>query len=99
MGWVNTSNKLDQYRMHDIMWRYIRLTNRSQNLEYLQSVERKYLGSPEKFRSFVEQEELRQKQFEESRQNEANTEEQNKRDHGNTDTGTTPSGKKKHKFQ
>jgi hypothetical protein len=36
---VKTSNKLDRFRMNDMMWRYIKLSNTSQNLKYLQSVE------------------------------------------------------------
>jgi hypothetical protein len=66
MGWINTSNKLDQFRMHDIMWRFVKLTNHSQNLEYLHSVETLYLGNSEKMESLVLQGELSQKQFEES---------------------------------
>jgi uncharacterized coiled-coil protein SlyX len=27
VGWVNTLNKLDEFRMHDIMWRYVKSTN------------------------------------------------------------------------
>ena len=69
MGWVNTSNKLDQFRMHDIMWRYIKLTNHSQNLEYLQSVERLCLSNQEKMLYTVSQEELRLKQIDESKHN------------------------------
>ncbi len=68
MGWINTSNKLDLYRMHDIMWRYINLTNQSQNLEYLHAVERLYFADPEKMKSLVEKEELRLKLQEESTQ-------------------------------
>ena len=61
MGWVNTINKLDQFRMHDVMWRYVKLTNQSQNLEYLQWIEEMYSNDPEKMKSFVEKEELRLK--------------------------------------
>jgi hypothetical protein len=48
------------------MWRYIKLSNNSQNLEYLQSVERLYLENPEKIQSLVEKEELKLKQIAES---------------------------------
>jgi hypothetical protein len=68
IGWINTSNMLDQFRKHDIMWRYIKLTNQSQNLEYLHSIERLLLTNPEKMQSLVEKEELRVKQLEESTQ-------------------------------
>jgi hypothetical protein len=68
LGWVNTSNKLDQYRMHDIMWRYIKLTNKSQNREYLQSIERLCLDNPDKINSIIEKEDLRMEQLEESTQ-------------------------------
>ena len=60
---VNTSNKLDQFKMNDMIWRYIKLSNSSQNLEYLQTVERLYLASPEKMKSLVEKEELKLKQM------------------------------------
>jgi hypothetical protein len=60
---VNTSNKLDQFKMNDMIWRYIKLSNSSQNLEYLQTVERLYLASPEKMKSLVEKEELKLKQI------------------------------------
>jgi hypothetical protein len=63
---VNTSNKLEQTKMNDMLWRYIRLSNNSQNLEYLQSVERMYLAHPEKMKYLVEKEELRIKQIGES---------------------------------
>jgi hypothetical protein len=66
MGWVNTSNKLDQFRMHDVMWRYIKQTNQTQNLEYLQGIEEMYLNDPNKMKSFVEKGELRLKQMEDS---------------------------------
>jgi hypothetical protein len=68
MGWINTSNKLDQFRMHDIMWRYVKLTNHSQNLEYLQSVENLYVINPDKMQSLVEKEELSLKQISETTQ-------------------------------
>lgn len=63
---VNTSNKLEQFKMNDMLWRYIKLSKNSQNLEYLQSVERLYLGDPEKMQSLVEKEELKLKQIAES---------------------------------
>jgi len=66
MGWINISNKLDRFQMHDVMWRYVKLTNQSQNLEYLQAVERMYLSDPEKMKSLVEKEELRLSQLEKS---------------------------------
>jgi hypothetical protein len=69
MGWVNTSTKLGQFRMHDIMWRYVKSTNHGQNLDYLQAVEKLYLGDPAKMKSLVEMEELHRKQIEESEQN------------------------------
>ncbi len=68
MGWMNTARNLDQFRMNDVMWRYIKLTNHSQNLEYLQLVENSYLENPEKMKSMVEMEELRQNQINESHQ-------------------------------
>jgi hypothetical protein len=63
---VNTSSKLEQSEKNDMLWRYIKLSNNSQNLEYLQSVERIYLADPEKLKSLVEKEELRLKQIAES---------------------------------
>lgn len=63
---VNTANKLDRFRMNDIMWRYIKISNNAQNLEYLQSVERLYSVDPDKMKTLVEQEELHQKQVLES---------------------------------
>ncbi len=63
---VNTSNKLEQTKMNDMLWRYIKLSNNSQNLEYLQSVERMYLAHPEKMKYLVEKEELKLKQKAES---------------------------------
>ncbi len=66
MGWMNTARNLDQFRMHDIMWRFVKSTNHSQNLEYLHSVETLYLENPEKMELLVSQEELSQKQLEES---------------------------------
>jgi hypothetical protein len=66
LGWVNTLNKLDQFRMHDIQWRYIKLTNQDQNLEYLQWIEKLYQGNPEEMESIVLKEELSQEQLQES---------------------------------
>jgi hypothetical protein len=66
IGLINSESKVDQYRMNDIMWRYIKLSKNSQNLEYLQSVERLYLGHAEKMKSLVETEELKLKQKAES---------------------------------
>ena len=63
---INITNKLNQYKMNDMTWRYIKLSNSSQNLEYLQSVERLYLAHPEKMKSLVEREELKLKQITES---------------------------------
>jgi hypothetical protein len=63
---VNTFNRRDQYRMNDLMWRYVKLINHSQNLEYLQAVEKQYLANPEKMKSLVEMGELHLKQLEES---------------------------------
>jgi hypothetical protein len=68
MGWFNTSNKLDQFRMHDIMWRYIKLNNQSQNLEYLHAIENLYFADPDKMNSIVEKEELHHNQLKESTQ-------------------------------
>ena len=53
-------------RMHDVMWRYIKITNHSQNLEYLQGIEEMYFNTPEKMKFLVEKEEMRMKQQEES---------------------------------
>ena len=63
---INTSNKLDQYKMNDLIWRYIKISNQSENLEYLHLVEESYLENPERMRALVEKEELRQKQLSES---------------------------------
>ncbi len=66
-GLINTVNKLNQYQTNDILWRYVKATNKSQNLEYLQSVENLYLNDPEKMKSLVEEAELHQKQLAESK--------------------------------
>ena len=66
VGLFNTTSRLDQYRMNDMMWRYIKLSNNSQNLEYLHSVETLYLDDPQKMQSLVEKEELKLKQKTES---------------------------------
>ncbi len=63
---ISNSNKLDQYKVNDMMWRYIKIMNHSQNLEYFHSIERQFLENPEKIKSLVEQEELHQKQIAES---------------------------------
>lgn len=86
IGLFNSQSNLDQYRMNDMMWRYIKLSNSSQNLEYLQSVERLYLADPETMKSFVEKKELKLKQIAES--------EINNRSHGASDS-TSPLNKKK----
>ena len=84
---LNISNNLDQYKMNDLMWRYIKLSNNSQNLEYLQSVERMYLTSPEKMKILVEKEELSLKQIAESEINKP----------GHSEADTTPGLNKKRK--
>jgi hypothetical protein len=66
IGLINSEGSLDQYRMNDMIWRYIKLSNGSQNLKYLQSVEGLYLTNPEKMKSLVENEELKLKQIAES---------------------------------
>src|ERR1700682_6232926 len=66
VGLFNTKSSLDQYRMNDMMWRYIKLSNNSQNLEYLHSVETLYLDDPQKMQTLVEKEELKLKQKAES---------------------------------
>ncbi len=48
--------------MNDLLWRYIMVTNKAQNIEYLQAIETLYLKNPELMKSYVEQEELKQKQ-------------------------------------
>jgi hypothetical protein len=58
--------------MHDIIWRYIKVTNKSQNLEYIQSVEKLYMSNPESMKSLVEKEELLPKSIEGSKQSHKN---------------------------
>jgi hypothetical protein len=65
--WVfNLNGKIDQYKTNDLLWRYIKVTNGGQNLKYLQSIEKRYLDDPKVIRSFIEQEEFKQKQIAES---------------------------------
>lgn len=53
------NNKLDDNKMHDITWRYIKLKTHKQGLKYLQQVEELYVTNPEKLQQQVEEEELR----------------------------------------
>lgn len=57
-----TVEKLDQYKKNDLLWRFVKIVNKDQNLEYLHSVEKLYLQDPEKMKSRTEEEELYQKQ-------------------------------------
>lgn len=61
IGLIETIGRLDQFKMNDLLWRYVKLINKDQNLEYLHSVEKLYLNNPEKMKSQVEDQELRQK--------------------------------------
>jgi hypothetical protein len=63
---INISERMNQYKANDLLWRYIKVTAGSQNLEYLQRLEKGYLDDPDKVKSFVEQQELTQKQVAES---------------------------------
>jgi|GEM_PF-4517371 hypothetical protein len=65
IGWMNTSREMEKYRMNDLLWRYIKINNQGQNLDYLQDVERIYISDPGKMESAVEKEELHLKQLDE----------------------------------
>jgi hypothetical protein len=65
IGWINTSKDLEKYQMNDILWRYVKTTNRAQNLIYFQDLEKMYVSDPDKMQSAVEKEELRLKQLDE----------------------------------
>lgn len=99
MGWISTSNKLDQFRMHDIMWRYVKSTNHSQNLEYLQSIERLCLGDPKKMQFLVEKAELLQKQQDEMIQKSFQKENSKNLNYFPGDTTIVKSRNKKKKIQ
>ena len=62
IGLFEIAGKLDQYKMNDLLWRYVKVTNKAQNIEYLQAIESLYLKNPELMNSYVEQEELKQRQ-------------------------------------
>ena len=63
IGLFEIANKLDGCKTNDLLWRYVKVTNKGQNLEYLQSVEKLHLKDPEKMKSFVIEGELYQKQL------------------------------------
>jgi hypothetical protein len=63
IGLFETADKLNRYKTNDLLWRYVKVINRDQNLEYLHSVEKLYLKDPEKIKSQIEVGELRQKQL------------------------------------
>jgi hypothetical protein len=65
IGLVNTAEKLENYKMNDILWRYFKATNDHQNLQYLLGIENLYLSDPRKMQSFIEKEELRLNQLQE----------------------------------
>src|SRR5450432_500148 len=62
-----TAGKLEQYKTNDLLWRYVKVVSKDQNLIYLQSVEKLHLNDPEKMESIVAEEELHQKQLLESK--------------------------------
>jgi hypothetical protein len=66
------ANKLDQYKKNDLLWRYAKVTNKGQNLEYLQSIEKLHLKDPERMKSVVIEAELYQKQLSETVANNGN---------------------------
>lgn len=57
-GWINTSTTLDEYKMHNTCWRYLKLNVNAKDLEYLQKIERLYQQSPEQWIRGVEENEL-----------------------------------------
>jgi hypothetical protein len=62
IGLFETVRMLHQNQMNDLLWRYVKVTNKDQNLEYLQAIEKHYLKNPESMKAFIEQEELNQTQ-------------------------------------
>jgi CHASE3 domain sensor protein len=63
---INITERMDQYKTNDLLWRYIKVTANSQYREYLQTLEQGHAEDPDKMKSFVDQEELNQKQVAES---------------------------------
>jgi len=94
-GWYNTYATLNDYRMHDIVWRQLKLRVPAQALESLQALEREYLSNPSLMRENVEKAELRLQQDAEARQKVAEAEmelRRRKREAG--DTVSVKPGKK-----
>jgi hypothetical protein len=69
IGLFETARKLDRYKTNDLLWRYVKVVNKDQNLEYLQWVEKLNLKDPEKMKSIVITAELYQKQLIEAETN------------------------------
>lgn len=57
-GWINTSSSLDEYKMHNACWRYLKLNMNAKDLEYLQKIERLYQQDPGQWIRLIEEKEL-----------------------------------------
>jgi hypothetical protein len=66
IGVFESIRVLHQYERNDLLWRYVKVINKGQNLNYLHSVEVLYLKDPIKFQTLVTDFELYQKQLNES---------------------------------
>jgi hypothetical protein len=57
-GWIDTSNTLDNYKMNNACWRYLKLNMNAKDLDYLQKIERLYQQDPEQWIRLIEEKEL-----------------------------------------
>ncbi|MBA4168466.1 MAG: hypothetical protein H0X41_13150 [Chitinophagaceae bacterium] len=94
-GWYNTHATLDDYRMHDIIWRQLKLRVSAEPLESLHALETEYQANPSLMKDNVEKAELRLQQDAEARQKVAEAEmELVRRKHEAGDTMLAKPGKK-----
>ena len=66
IGIVETAGKLERYKTNDMLWRYLKVSSNSNDLKYLQTIERLYPIRHENMKVQVEEAELKEKQIAES---------------------------------
>jgi hypothetical protein len=67
-GWISTYNRLNDYRMNDVCWQYLKLNLGAKQVQSMQKLEMQYQQHPDEMTAQVEQQELRLQQWAEARQ-------------------------------